>query len=1571
MNKKTSKLLKLLFAFVFLFSVGLIMTACGSKTYELTLEGSVEVVKPEKLDLKKVKEKTDVTVRVKDDESKGVENFLVNDEDKKAELKNLEYTFKMLKNTKVVVLLKGEKGGSTTSESALRYRTTGTKQTNLHPWKDQIADKTEIMSYTCGVLYRAGIDWDATIKNGVQKDDFENSDKFIGKYIPTLAEELPVPLGENNEEITNVTRETVEKKWRLKIRKDLKFEDGTPINANTFIYTFQRILDPDEANERGTIFFDGDVKVVGTEKYFKQKIGTPKKDVFGNEIKEVKKDENGNPIKDISGQPVMETVMEPGTPMNFDEIAGIKKVDDNTIDFQFVSPVTQFKATQFFSTYYLSPVSEEKYSLKKDGKVTYGSKENWLISSGPFKIKEWEESHILLVRNENYLPKEHADAIQIQEVYIYQEENPNTLRTLFESGKVDDYVPIGEAVKAYKNHKSYRQPPTSYMFGFEFNAGRKKDGTPRVTSVKELRQAIYHAINREEWSNGPQRPAAPLADFVSNETFVTFEDFETSQVYVTTDEYKQFVNDTIGSTHGYNEQKAKQLFQTALTRLEESNLIQQGGVVEVSVLVYRAPRNEQSLVLLEDLIKKGLGKDLAKRIKLVPNYGETSEAFTQKANSKEYDLRLIIPGGGAVNAVATLSRYTSITPANSRMGIGLENTPFETTKLDVKVPQTVAELRRRLDNENKKAKPDENLVTQYNEYNNKVKADNETLSLTIVEWIKFMELINNFYEGKNEETVRVANVLQAHLIEHLPFLPLNYRMEAQVFSSRVNNMFKKYNLVLGYGGIEYIRIVEEDKLDLVVALDETIKTFEAALSAKLPVAKDAYHVELGKNYVSEATNKRSQEQLNLAKTKLNDIKAKGNDKLTADERKEVLALIENINKVVAEYKGSTGLNYTKLAKETLKKNKDFKTEITVKPTREEVSAFKGLHATQETLTELEKAYNALNEHVKQGTNDDVNKQGYQVALKGHVDKFNKVKSNVKPGLNYKLGITELVKDVEHTLFYSKPGALKYPGEDQHIVAASQLEVGPREIFVPVGYRNLLAPSVTFLNQLIKDNFKIDNKDVANAQLKDYFNELNDDYEYILDNLVNLGVSTNRGLLQRAIANVENVEVEVTKDENYALLTGNLNKVYVTKQELVDKLNNALQKAKTLLHNEVDEQSILGEQELTKEATEARDEAVKKIKAAHKELLEAFYEVLNNSLSTSNIVSLQKQFANIEKQKEEKSLLVVDAVEKLAVGQKYVLTGAWNTFASAKNELDTFVTNIATKTQAEIEAQFKTSNAALTALSKAIQTNEKYNIPALTEKANEFEKKLNAAVVINKTVLSKDQTIDKVLLNEEDKAKGTKALADFRAVLGKANVTQEELKKATIDFDLVVKTFKFETAKDNLDSLLKEAQKLLLAKELANEDRTSQETLNHDDLFYLTADKAKYTALKSTVDALKTIDANTTKHENFDLASHEKVVNEFKNVVKKVDLVKYFEADFEKFVLELQKVFVGEKANLLSVHKATDEITYNQLADSFKALLKENVSKENVKNRLATLKTNLETIDKLSKGDKAQALKPAA
>jgi oligopeptide transport system substrate-binding protein len=59
--------------------------------------------------------------------------------------------------------------------------------------------------------------------------------------------------------------------YEIKLNPELCWEDGTPINADTFIYSMQQLLNPEMKNYRANNYYDGDYAVAGGRKYFYSK----------------------------------------------------------------------------------------------------------------------------------------------------------------------------------------------------------------------------------------------------------------------------------------------------------------------------------------------------------------------------------------------------------------------------------------------------------------------------------------------------------------------------------------------------------------------------------------------------------------------------------------------------------------------------------------------------------------------------------------------------------------------------------------------------------------------------------------------------------------------------------------------------------------------------------------------------------------------------------------------------------------------------------------------------------------------------------------------------------------------------------------------------------------------------------------------------------------------------------------------------------------------------------------------------------------------------------------------------
>lgn len=59
--------------------------------------------------------------------------------------------------------------------------------------------------------------------------------------------------------------------FEIGLNPDMKWEDGTPINADTYIYSMKALLDPDMKNYRANLYYDGESAVAGGNAYYNSK----------------------------------------------------------------------------------------------------------------------------------------------------------------------------------------------------------------------------------------------------------------------------------------------------------------------------------------------------------------------------------------------------------------------------------------------------------------------------------------------------------------------------------------------------------------------------------------------------------------------------------------------------------------------------------------------------------------------------------------------------------------------------------------------------------------------------------------------------------------------------------------------------------------------------------------------------------------------------------------------------------------------------------------------------------------------------------------------------------------------------------------------------------------------------------------------------------------------------------------------------------------------------------------------------------------------------------------------------
>ena len=91
------------------------------------------------------------------------------------------------------------------------------------------------------------------------KDVTAENQGDLTKYQVTL------PAGKTAEEVTNGYV------YEIGLNPDMKWEDGTPINADTYIYSMKALLDPDMKNYRANLYYAGESAVAGGNAYYYSK----------------------------------------------------------------------------------------------------------------------------------------------------------------------------------------------------------------------------------------------------------------------------------------------------------------------------------------------------------------------------------------------------------------------------------------------------------------------------------------------------------------------------------------------------------------------------------------------------------------------------------------------------------------------------------------------------------------------------------------------------------------------------------------------------------------------------------------------------------------------------------------------------------------------------------------------------------------------------------------------------------------------------------------------------------------------------------------------------------------------------------------------------------------------------------------------------------------------------------------------------------------------------------------------------------------------------------------------------
>ena len=403
--------------------------------------------------------------------------------------------------------------------------------------------------------------------------------------------------------------------WTFHLRKDAKWTDGAPLNANDFVYSWRRAVSPEFAAPYASLMYvvkaaepynnnsafvrdtqtgkyatEGDVERAGTngpiqftgaepERFDRPPAATssapsaePSKAAekyfyVPADPEDRAKLVNGDPEKKTAGKPELTRLLQGKefVPVSKEHV-GLRALDDYTFQVTLEAPTAYFVKLLYHQFFRAVP----RQAIEKYGDQQW-VKPGRIVTSGAFKVEEWSPyEKIVVVRNPLFWDNANT---KLDKIIFPATEQLTTAMNLYKSGEVDctqsNEVPPPWRNQMKETKKDYKYGP---YLQIEFLAINTK--MPPLNDVR-VRRALNLAINRQIIAD--QAPGRqPLTAF--------------------TPKMEGYVN---AEGEGYNPDAARKL-------LADAGYPGGKGFPEIELLYNTAESNKQTMELVQAMLKKEL-----------------------------------------------------------------------------------------------------------------------------------------------------------------------------------------------------------------------------------------------------------------------------------------------------------------------------------------------------------------------------------------------------------------------------------------------------------------------------------------------------------------------------------------------------------------------------------------------------------------------------------------------------------------------------------------------------------------------------------------------------------------------------------------------------------------------------------------------------------------------------------------------------------------------------------------------------------------------------------------------------
>lgn len=417
-----------------------------------------------------------------------------------------------------------------------------------------------------------------------------------GVRVPMFAAEMPVDVNGDG---------TV---WRFTLKDNVKWHNGDPINADTFMYSWKMCLDPTLLCSGAGNFSNKYVTILNAEAYYMQA---------------------------TTGETVAW------------EDVGLKKIDDLTLEVTLAEPYTQTEVLQHFSQRATYPVYEPLFEAGMNAdrsETTYGTELSQIMACGKFYVSQWVKGSE--VRYETNRDWPYADLIKIDGMVARVVQDNNTQLQMFEGGELD-YVTVGaDGIEKYEEDPRLKIGASNYIDTIDVC---KTNTAEPILGNDNFQKALFHAIDRVTIAKLTKySPAEGLISHqgVSYNDGTAFRDLDFVKEYALGE----------NNNYGYDPVLAKELFDKAM---EEENL----DFVDISLLYNsEAQKTKMQAEFLQEALMNVFGEDKCKiSLDGMPSALALEKKRSCKTDPEAYEIAISSwsIAGSKDNPIFSLQVYTS------------------------------------------------------------------------------------------------------------------------------------------------------------------------------------------------------------------------------------------------------------------------------------------------------------------------------------------------------------------------------------------------------------------------------------------------------------------------------------------------------------------------------------------------------------------------------------------------------------------------------------------------------------------------------------------------------------------------------------------------------------------------------------------------------------------------------------------------------------------------------------------------------------------------------------------------